>query len=54
METITLSWMNKIRARMEEVKISHETYDFLEPIIKYGEAEEKRITKEFGRKENGN
>lgn len=54
--TLTLQWMDKIRERLAEVNTSLEKQDdewskeharavviFIDPIMKYGEAEEKRI-----------
>lgn len=48
---IKLSWMDKIRARLQEYAekdaLSDEIKDFIDPIIKYGMGEEIRIEKDL-------
>jgi len=49
-EKVTLTWMNMIRARMEEFVQKDPDgliAEFITPILEYGRAEEKRITEAF-------
>ena len=59
MKPIKLEWVDRIRNRMievghsganNEIVLHPEAEKFIRPILEYGEAEEKRITKEFRRK----
>ena len=47
--TVRLPWLNKIRARLKEKSWNSDVYEFIEPIMEYGESEEKRITEEFAK-----
>jgi hypothetical protein len=50
---ITLVWMDKIRERLKEYESKHIVFRvatrFIQPIIEYGEAEEKRISEAFAK-----